>query len=513
MTAAYREASEERNKAVSILRVVVVALAVLVIVSWLIIAAAHIDDTYNIDHVSGAWLALAKAADNGTFYPPLYDGHYFGGTRYMPLQILVYAGASKLSSNDLAASKLAAYIVAAALLALTYFALRRLGCDWALALGFTATVLVSFVGLFAATSVYGDALPALLQLGAILVVARSTSKRALAAAALLVALAFLTKLSAVWAVLAVAVYLVLRDRRKLILFLALAIGFAVAGVVAADAASDGRMLDNLRPLAFAGGGGIGAIILDSPQRLIRLMEQFAAATWLLVPLALLGTGLAFARRELTIFHLSLITCIVSLLVVFADSGTDFNHLIDLIVLIAIIGGALAAQAAQNDREPLLFLSILVLLVVALGGSYQSRLRIDTRQALSSLRSGDTPPEYNRHPLAGRVGPGETVFSDDPFVPLSLGERPVVGDAFMLLRVLERHPQWRADLVRRIKRHEFDKLALIFPLDLTSSWWHDDHLGIEVATALAEAYRPAGRVIGGYDYYWLYVPRERNRASP
>jgi hypothetical protein len=241
-------------------------------------------------------------------------------------------------------------------------------------------------------------------------------------------------------------------------------------------------------------------------------DELRRPRWLLVPLAALGTGLALARRELTIFHLGLLASVASLLVVLADSGTDFNHLIDFVVLVAIVAGALAAQVARREREPLFFLSILAVLVVALGVSYQTRMRIDARHALSKLHSGYTPPEYNPRPLAGRVARNETVLSDDPFVPLSLGQQPVVGDAFMLLRILDRHPSWRADLLRRIKRHEFDKVVLIFPLDLTNPWWRDDHLGIQVATALARAYRPAGRVVGGYDYYWLYVPRGRTRQT-
>lgn len=93
------------------------------------------------------------------------------------------------SEATLVSLKLAAQLVAALLLLVTYFILRGLGCGRALALWLTATMLVSFTGLFAATTVYGDALPALLQLAALGLVARWPSRWAIAAGAL-VALAF-----------------------------------------------------------------------------------------------------------------------------------------------------------------------------------------------------------------------------------------------------------------------------------------------------------------------------------
>jgi hypothetical protein len=501
-------AAKAWSKALRVLTALVGCLGGLVVASWIVIAAAHVDDSYHITHVSGAWMALAQAANDGDLYPPPYDGERFGGTRYMPLQILVYAGAGRIGGDELVSLKVAAYVVAALLLVVTYLVLRGLGCGRALSVGLTATVLVSFTGTFAATTVYGDALPVLLQIAALGLVARSSSRWAVAGAGALVALAFLTKVSAIWGLVAVAAYLLLRDRRKVPLFLGVAAAVAAASFAAVDLISEGRMHENLLEFAFAGGGGIRAMVLESPQKLVRLLEEDAAASWLLVPLALLGTGLALAERRLTIYHLGLAAAVCSLLVVLADTGTDFNHLVDLVVLLAVVTGAFAVRVGTNgERDQVLSALILVVLVVALAGSYQVRLRSDTREAASMLLGGATSPIYDPRPLEGLIQEGESVLSDDPFVPVSLGERPVIGDAFMLLRIADRHPEWRADLVRRIERHEFDKVVLTLPLDLTDDWWSDFHLGIEIATALAREYRPAGRVVGSYDYYSIYVPRD------
>jgi hypothetical protein len=50
----------------------------------------HANDTYNVSDVSAAWLTLTHDVEHGVLYPPLYDGHAFGETRYMPAQILAY---------------------------------------------------------------------------------------------------------------------------------------------------------------------------------------------------------------------------------------------------------------------------------------------------------------------------------------------------------------------------------------------------------------------------------------
>ena len=65
-----------------------------------LLALAHVDDRYELDHVAGAWMALAQRFADGTLYPPLYDGEQFGGTRFAPLAISLYGGAARLTRRD-----------------------------------------------------------------------------------------------------------------------------------------------------------------------------------------------------------------------------------------------------------------------------------------------------------------------------------------------------------------------------------------------------------------------------
>jgi hypothetical protein len=98
---------------------------VLVLGSWLLIAFARVDDSYG---TVGPWSGLASYTAHGTLYTPLFDGQSFGGTRYMPLQFLLYAGMSKITGEFFVSAKIVVAIAAAALLALVYFGLRSIGC-------------------------------------------------------------------------------------------------------------------------------------------------------------------------------------------------------------------------------------------------------------------------------------------------------------------------------------------------------------------------------------------------
>jgi hypothetical protein len=126
---------------------------------------------------------------------------------------------------------------------------------------------------------------------------------------------------------------------------------------------------------------------------------------------------------------------------------------------------------------------------------------DLQPALATLRgvAGDT---HSRRPLAGRATAATRLLSEDPYVPVSLGQRPVVLDPFMLLRVGRQNPAAAQHLVERIRAREFELIVLVEPLQpVDRPWWRDVHFGSEIAAAVADAYVPDGTVQG----YYLYRP--------
>src|SRR6476646_10465969 len=85
----------------------------------------------------------------------------------------------------LVSGKLLAYCIAVALFTLLYVSLRRIGCRAALSAALVASVLAAPTGLLAAEGIRGDALPVVLQLAALVLVARGVSRRRLVAAGVL----------------------------------------------------------------------------------------------------------------------------------------------------------------------------------------------------------------------------------------------------------------------------------------------------------------------------------------
>jgi hypothetical protein len=471
-----------------------------VLAAWLLLAAVHVDDRYRLDHVAGARIALAQYLNDGILYPSLYDGATYGGTRFMPLPIVLHAVLARITGEYLVSGKLVAYATMLALLGVTFVLLRRLRCPFPIAVGLLAAAMVTWTMLEAGMGLRADSLPLLLQLLAVAAVARSHKPAATMAGAVLAALAFAAKLSAVWAPLAICVWLAATDRRRLVWFLS-AYAVLVGGLLALLAAvSDGRVFDNVFGLATAGLGGAGSL-LRGPSALIRLLVEQATSAWVLFPAAAVAAWLAARRRQVSIYVVSLACCLLVTVVVMADVGTGRNQLIDLVVLTVLVVGelagrsrshALAAVAVPATLAVVLLWATVTGLVVTVGP--------DVREAVGMIRGG---PLYSRQPLSGRATPSTRLLSEDPYVPVSLGQRPVVLDPFMLRRLQDRDPAAVQRLVERIRAREFELVVLVEPLQPANrEWWRDMHFGSPVTQALADAYTDSGRAQG----YYLYRPR-------
>jgi hypothetical protein len=280
------------------LEILLVSLSALVLLSWLVIAAGHVDDRYL---VVGPWTALSQAVDHGVLYPPLYDGYAYGGTRYMPLQFLAYAVSAQITGDFFVSAKLVVYLIAVGFLGVTYIALRRLGCRRAVAFGLVAVALTTAPVLLAATAILGDSLATLAQLVAVVAVAVAAGRKSSAAAGGLCAAAFLSKLTALWAPVAIVVWLSTTDRRRLLPFLAAFVALSASGAIVLDVASTGQMHENIAALASTDRLSLHELFVDAPRQFTTLMARKAAAAWLLVPFALIGVRVARfeAARDLT----------------------------------------------------------------------------------------------------------------------------------------------------------------------------------------------------------------------
>jgi hypothetical protein len=481
--------------------------AVLVLSAWTYLAVTHVDDRYRLDHVSGTRMALAQHFDEGTLYPELYDGEFYGGTRFMPLPIVLHGLAARLTGQYLVAGKVLSYAATVGLLATMVVLLRRLRCPLPLALILTSLVLTTNTGLGGSMNMRADMLPLLLQVLAVGIVANSSRPTATVGAAGLASFALVSKLSAVWAPIAIVVWLLTRDRRRLVMFSGAYIASSGALLLLFVAISDGRMLENVFGLSTSGITGLRSLLV-APYRFVHLMVGEATSAWAVVPLAILAAWVAVRNRQSSLYLLSLICASGIVVVVLIDVGTGWNQLIDLGVLTALVVGELAGRMeVASGRLPvtprLMAMGLgFILLWVTLSGSIVT-LAPDVLATVTGEAS------YPEEPLEGVATSSTRILSEDPYVPMSLGQTPIVLDAFMLPRLEGREPGALADLIRRIERHEFDLVVLIEPLEpVDRTWWSELDLGVPVARAISRTYAYTGRIHG----YYLYEPRRAGEAG-
>jgi hypothetical protein len=335
---------------------------------------------------------------------------------------------------------------------------------------------------------------------ALALVGRQTARRAAVAAGALCALALVSKLSAVWAPLAIAVWMLRFDRRALTAFAAGMGAVLAVAAVSFEILSGGRMTENVLGLSVASADRVGSLH-DQVAR-IRLAGREGLG-WLSVLVAIAGvlTALAVRRRALSLFDIAFVLALLVTAVVLLDPGAFLNHLIDVQVLSLLVigewwGRRSTSSSPWRGRAPV------VVAVVLLAVSATYRENVPIADDLRALFQGTTAADERVPPLAGRVQADDRLLSEDPSIPVLRGESPVVLDPYMLFGILDAHPAWRDDLVRRIERGEFDKVVL---LDIPSSApfrYRRLHFGSAVVRAIERRYRPAVHAEG----YWIYVPK-------
>jgi hypothetical protein len=118
--------------------------------------------------------------------------------------------------------------------------------------------------------------------------------------------------------------------------------------------------------------------------------------------------------------------------------------------------------------------------------------------------GRNAPGYPTEPLAGYVDRDDRILSEDPAVPALLGQRPVLLDAVSVRRVGLDHPEWLADLKRRLDRGAFDKVVLVHPVE-DDLWYGERNFGSSIQDAIQRDYKLVARVDTRPLVYWVYAP--------
>jgi hypothetical protein len=480
--------------------VLVVAGAVLLSVG--VLAAVHVDDRYGVGAAAGVWMGLSSALRDGVFYPAVYANGFYGGTRYMPLPFILEAGAAAMSNELLASAKLLIYAVAGGLYTLLYWVARRRGAPLPIALGLVGAVLATAAGLTTALGIRWDALATLFQLAAVAVtVNHERSQRRAALSGLLCALALATKISALWAPVALVLWLAVVARRSLGSFLASFVGSCVALAILFETLSSGRLFQNMRLFAF--GGSDSAPALEGVHRLYQFALRDQREGAILILAAAVGVVIAALRRRAGPYEIGFVASILVLLVVMRDGGAYENHLLDLLVLTAaVVAGMWTSFAAGRARQ---LVQSLVIVSILLGTLLAVRYTIvpDMRAALTHELRGKTDDRFAADALAGSPALNGCELFEDASIPLLAGKRPIVLDAFILHRLQTRRPAALALIDDRVKQRSFDRIVLARPLT-DVGWFAVLDFGSRIAQTMRDNYKFADHIESRN--LWIYVPR-------
>ena len=387
----------------------------------------------------------------------------------------------------------------ATLLILIVAVLRLYSCPLPLAMALAGVVVSTETGLQSGTTIGGDLLPVVLQLGALLLVIRHRNTWTLLVGGTLAGLALASKLTGLWALLAIATWLMAQQQfRPAAMFTVVSAATAIVFLSSIEVLTAGGLSQHLMTFSTAG-VGTGLAILRSPNQVLYNLLGYAFGTVVLLPLAAVGALLADNWRKPSVIHISLIYAALLLMIVYTDIGSGFNQLLDITVLTALAVGHLAGTEGRLpgvSGGPPVVLAVTVMVVWAASLGLVRTVAFDLRRTAAAARAGESFSRAATR-VAAMVKPGEQVLAEDPSIEVALGRRPLVMDPFMLRRLDRAHPQSVDPLIARIVEREFDLVVLLVPLENRTFdyWWTDFHFGPRIANALRASYtfdRSVGR---------------------
>jgi hypothetical protein len=455
---------------------------------WGALALIHLGDRYALNSSSSVWMGLAEAALRGVLIPPIVDGDYYGGTRYLPLSILPHAGLSAVTGEYLVAGKLLGLLSTAVLGGLLFAVMRRESVEVGAAVAITAVVLASPVGAIATYGMRPEAIPAALELAAVALVARSAGRRAVVVAGVLAALALGAKLTAAYAVVAIAIWLIARDRRELLPF---GTSFGVCLVVEIlvfDRLTDGRIWANLAELG-AGVPTLREIVSTPPSFVLELTRS--PSVFLLLPAAATWYPIAWSEQKLSVFHVAFLISLAITFALYTDPGVSYNHLLEPFTLAAVLVGGLWAWARRHEI-PRDAVRIMIGASLAMGATVclVAGPGIDLALAVRHFASGSPERMYGTDVLDDHLSADVEFLADDAWIPLAYDQRPIVLDSYMLGLIGERLTGAVDPLVARINGGEFGFIVLQFDVeDPEAGVERGPHtLGPAVDSAIRDRYR-------------------------
>jgi len=272
------------------------------------------------------------------------------------------------------------------------------------------------------------------------------------------------------------------------------------------------MLVNFTALSAAGvQGPIG--FLKAPFCLLLQASQDGALQGFLIPASIIGCVFAVWYRRYSVYHGSLLFSLLILLVIYSDKGSDYNHLLDLVVLsVPVVAHLWVLLYSFDRRVPGFRVAFTCSIIWAGVSSWSNTLAAPFRLAVESMRHDQVEGKRPGKPLVRLIDDDETILSEDPWVVVSRGQVPYILDPYALARLTENRPTLTSGLLCRVRSEEFGKVVLLREADGQRTddgvEWYQRHLGPELIHAICIHYRLVAQAEG----YYVYAPRGEPEKS-
>jgi len=204
------------------------------------------------------------------------------------------------------------------------------------------------------------------------------------------------------------------------------------------------------------------------------------------------------------YHLSLFVCVPLLAAMCTDPGVDYNHLLDLVVLLVVVTGCLwSAVPMEEEYRDALRAVFAVALGWVLFASWVTALEPKLREI--GYGSAVNPNLYPAVPLVNYVSAGEKILTENPWLDVSRGQTPFVLDPFSFAKMTQDNPMLAEPLLTRIREGVFSKIILRHRLGESSDTmekWEEVTYGRRVLSLIEDRYRLQNEEQG----FFIYVPR-------
>ena len=406
-------------------------------------------------HTSGVWAALAHDFSLGILYRPVFDDFGYGGTRYMPLYFILFGMLINIFQDPLVAGFCLSLAAVVFLDVGLYFLLREFGVRARVALPLAALPHASISFQLLTLEYRGDFLAAGLNIWGILLAIKFFKKPRwfmMLISSLAFSGAMFTKFTTVQGFGSVLIFYLLQGRKKSAIWQTAIIGaLGVFNLLLLHISSDGRMLANV--LACLLGGGSMDYALKTPFWFAFVIAQ---DPFLLV-MVCLATFLAFKTARTggkSLPNIYFFVTFIFTLLIFSSRGTDHNHLMDLLIASALIIGINFQKLPEYCKYYNMTFAFIILgiIITWLPGTISIR---------HHMEAVGKPTRDNLMYIGERLGPNaKNLLSENPLVPLMLGQRPILMDAFSLRLTAKKYPEIDKDFNSKIENRSFGAVVLM-----------------------------------------------------